>query len=82
MTFCLINFIRTHLNHLRSWKSKSKMSSATHFAPASAVPARWTSSQLSSLLLDPKESEKIAVIDVRDDGSFSSFTSFKENDLK
>ena len=46
------------------------MSSATNFAPASVVPARLTSTQLRDKLLDPKESEKIAVIDVRDDGKY------------
>ena len=44
------------------------MSSATNWAPTPIVPQRVTATQLSELLLDPKESAKIAVIDVRDDG--------------
>ena len=61
MPFCLSNYILTLFK-------KPKMSSATNIAPSSVVPARLTASQLSTLLLDPAESSKIAVIDVRDDG--------------
>lgn len=47
------------------------MSSAANFAPSVVVPERVTAAKLSSLLQNPKESEKIAVIDVRDDGLYS-----------
>lgn len=51
---------------------RHKMFSATNFAPSVVVPERMTAAKLSGLLQDPKESEKIAVIDVRDDGLFFS----------
>lgn len=65
MPFWLLNSTR---NLYRRTLTSRKMSSATNFAPATVVPGRLTGSQLRDKLLDPKESEKIAVIDVRDDG--------------
>ena len=53
------------------------MSSATNFAPSVVVPERVTAAKLSDLLQDPEESEKIAVIDVRDDGLHFHFTSLQ-----
>lgn len=44
------------------------MASASSIAPAPVIPGRITATALSKILLDPAESNKVAVIDVRGEG--------------
>lgn len=41
---------------------------ASVVAPAPVIPGRITASALSKILLEPSESKKVAVIDVRGEG--------------
>ena len=44
------------------------MATASSISPAPVIPGRITATALSKILLDPAESNKVAVIDVRGEG--------------
>ncbi|KFZ03334.1 hypothetical protein V502_11032 [Pseudogymnoascus sp. VKM F-4520 (FW-2644)] len=61
-----MNGFRATVSRVKEMKRQGqKMATASSIAPAPVIPGRITATALSKILLDPAESNKVAVIDVR-----------------